>query len=365
MNTAEITVLTVMELRNISRQRNFALPRAALASKDHLLSYIEQYASSDDIAAFVDEAEKKRERQSRKRCYIDEDNEHKRVRRQTGEFQPVKPRDHYDGDRYLDVPIIDDVKSCYRSFYERTSNKMVKMAVCGVCARELLVQDENVQVLPLHNIPNHHRLQPHQPHHAHPLVEGKLLASRGLLETGHGTMVNICRQCLASLQSAKEAPPIYSLANNMWIGEIPDLLSSLTFPEQLLLSHFYPRVFVFKLYPKKGFGGDPSKLQKAMRGTVSTFELDMPGITSMVEGNLMPRPPLLLASIISVTYIGLGQLPMHWLRHFFRVRRIKVWLALHWLKKNNPKYYGNIKIDSDRLNSLPEDEVPIELLSII
>ena len=47
----------------------------------------------------------------------------------------------------------------------------------------------------------------------------------------------------------------------------------------------------------------------------------MDGISSMLHGNLMPRPPAVLASVISVTFIGLGDLPKHWLRTTFRVRR--------------------------------------------
>ncbi|OBZ68218.1 hypothetical protein A0H81_11694 [Grifola frondosa] len=39
--------------------------------------------------------------------------------------------------------------------------------------------------------------------------------------------------------------------------------------------------------------------------------------------------------------------------------------ALLWLKKMNPKYYAAIEIDSTRLQSLPEDDIPQEILAII
>ena len=39
--------------------------------------------------------------------------------------------------------------------------------------------------------------------------------------------------------------------------------------------------------------------------------------------------------------------------------------ALRWLQENNPKYYGNIQIDLTRIASLPEDDVPIEVLGAI
>lgn len=34
-----------------------------------------------------------------------------------------------------------------------------------------------------------------------------------------------------------------------------------------------------------------------------------------------------------------------------------------WLKTNNPKYYGDIEIDDGRLQQLPEDDVPDEILA--
>ncbi|CAK5270204.1 unnamed protein product [Mycena citricolor] len=85
----------------------------------------------------------------------------------------------------------------------------------------------------------------------------------------------------------------------------------------------------------------------------------------MLAGNLMPRPPAVLASTIAVTYIGVGKLPKNWLLSTFRVRRQVVHEALRWLKRNNPKYYGHIEIDNERLAALPEDDVPLEISSLL
>ena len=108
-------------------------------------------------------------------------------------------------------------------------------------------------------------------------------------------------------------PPKFSLANNLWIGDIPWQLRVLSFPEQLLISHLYCWVYVFKLFPKASGGSDLSGLQRGMRGTVCAYDLDMAGISSMITGNLMPRPLLILSSLISVTFIGLGDLPKSWI----------------------------------------------------
>ncbi|KAI6033736.1 hypothetical protein BKA83DRAFT_4486808 [Pisolithus microcarpus] len=39
--------------------------------------------------------------------------------------------------------------------------------------------------------------------------------------------------------------------------------------------------------------------------------------------------------------------------------------AFQWLKKNNPKYYGAIQISNECLDTLPEDDVPVEISSVI
>ncbi|KAM6492122.1 hypothetical protein JOM56_005398, partial [Amanita muscaria] len=160
--------------------------------------------------------------------------------------------------------------------------------------------------------------------------------------------------------------PRFSLANNLWIGRVPWQLQTLTFPEQMLIALLYPRVFVFKLYPKDlNYRPDGSTLQRGLRGNVSTYELDIEGATSMIQGRLMPRPVAILPSLISITFIGRGQLSRRSLGSIFRVRRHFVAEALQWLKHNNPKYYGHIEIDPERLQLLPPDDIPDELLSVV
>ena len=97
----------------------------------------------------------------------------------------------------------------------------------------------------------------------------------------------------------------------------------------------------------------------------STYDMSMDGIAKMVQGELMPRRPAVLASLITVTFIDLGELPKAWIHSTFRVRRKVVHDALLWLKENNPKYYGDIQISDSHLEELPEDNVPEEIMSII
>ncbi|KAF8919081.1 hypothetical protein CPB85DRAFT_1213262, partial [Mucidula mucida] len=90
----------------------------------------------------------------------------------------------------------------------------------------------------------------------------------------------------------------------LWIGFVPVEYQQLSFAEQLLMAQYYPRVYVFKLWPKGGIC-NTDHLQHGMRGNVTSYEHNMSGIASMLEGNLMPRLVAVLASVLSVTFIGL------------------------------------------------------------
>ncbi|KAM6490331.1 hypothetical protein JOM56_014308 [Amanita muscaria] len=178
--------------------------------------------------------------------------------------------------------------------------------------------------------------------------------------------VRICSGCLTDLSAASSRPPRLSLANNLWLGHVPWQLQTLSLPEQMLIALLYPWVFVFKLFPKDlHYRPDAASLQRGLRGNVCTYELDMAGAASMIQGNLMPRPLAVLPSVISVTFIGQGDLSKKYLKPIFRVRRSVVAEALQWLKTNNPQYFGDIDIDPARLRLLPNDDVPDELVGAV
>lgn len=373
MNIDKVSGLTTREILQIAR-KTITIPLSiANHRKSAILQYINQQGNDnvyDDLhTAWAAKTSMKRNR-SRAES-LQEDLGCGSQRRRIEEFGACLLRDQYNNENFLDLPTWSEVKECYQRFYAATGNNAIRMVVCAVCAREIGQVEEEVSVLNLAHLPNAHRLCPTllHPAQADDLFDGKLLERAGVTVDGEGaTQLNVCQTCLRSLsKQTPDKPPTYSLANDLWIGRVPPELSLLTFPEQLLISHIYPRVYVFKLFPKVSTGIDPSKLQRAMGGTVTTFDLDITGTVSMLEGDLMPRPPSVLASLISVTFIGVqsGKLSKRWLRQFFRVRRHMVHAALCWLKKNNTKYYGEINIDPKRLSMLPNDDIPPEVMAIV
>ena len=264
----------------------------------------------------------------------------------------------------MELPSDAALKSCYRQFYEATSNTTLEHTVCAVCTRKRGCRLDGVSDICLEDIPSPSRLVPHQPHLDHTLFGEMLLAPEGIACRDGGSVASICRECLVDLKKTSPLPPKFSLANNLWIGAIPPELSTLTFPEQLLVAHLYPWVYVFKLFPKLG-ASSADGLQQGMRGNVSTYELNIDAMAEMIQGKLMPRPPAVLSSLIAITYIGTGQILKHWIHSMFQVRRYHVSRALDWLKANNPKYYGEVVISQRQLDQLPEDDVPDEILAVI
>lgn len=261
-------------------------------------------------------------------------------------------------DCFMDLPTEEDVRLRHQLYYDATSNEALAQEVCVSCAREMWKKDtEEVLIAELES---KEKLVPWKLHPAHVLHEGMLMLCDRLKQTESGLAGSFCSECLRSL--AKNRRPRLSLANNMWIGNVPDCMSCLTIPEQLLIALHYPRCFVFKLFPKNGGFRDPDTLQRVMAGNVTTYSMNADAIVEMLEGQLMPRKPELLASVIAVSFIGLGKLPKKWLKGTFRVRRAVVHDALRWLKANN-EMYKDVRISQEALRILPEDGIPDAILA--
>lgn len=337
LDTNSLSKLTVADLRQVVRGR-LSIPHSVSSRKATFINFLLSHAAPSLRTLLCDAIECKKNQTTKvkelvsvggKRKRADDQRGRRTVRRLTVEF--VESRDT---SQFLKLPADAQVRDCYRQFYAATSNGALSRVVCGVCARELFTREKRVYVLRLMDIPHVNRL-------------------RGLLEIRKVD----CRMFV----SVRIAWPSWRI--QVLVGTS---LLVMLFPEQMLIALLYPRVYVFKLYPKDlSFRPDSASLQRGLRGNVTTYELDVEGVAAMIQGRLMPRPVSVLSSVISITFIGRGTLPRHCLRSVFRVRRFSVSEALRWLKEHNPKYYGDIDINSDRLRLLPDDDIPEEILSVV
>ena len=266
--------------------------------------------------------------------------------------------------KFLELPTPDDVKRCYKEFYDATSNAAMERGVCGVCAREIFKMDMALSKLKLSDIPRLQRLFLAETHPDHDLYNSMLLQPEGIITDGNGDRtVNVCAECAADLRSKKATPPRFSLANNMWIGPILWVIQILTLPEQMLLSHIFLRVTVVKLHGKSStFQQDPTMLQTALRGTVSSYPLDLDAEVGMLEGGILPRKLIDLPKVLAVTFVRRGRVPKAKLLKILRIRRFAVLDALQFLINSGNRHFKDISIDWQALQDLPIDDIPVEIL---
>jgi hypothetical protein len=248
-----------------------------------------------------------------------------------------------DVDKFLELPTDDEIKDCFRKFCTVTSNDGLREGICVVCAREC--RDEGMEKSRLLNDPSIRTLLvPSRHHPAHVLWHSALVLGNEVEELEDGYCAFICIECVTALQKAKL--PRFALANDLWIGDTPYQLGTLTIPEQLLVARHYPRCYIFKLYPREGGQMPSESLQRGMKGNISLYELNTKDVVKMLDGQMMPNAVSTLASVLAITFVGSKVLPKDWLKSTFRVRRRSVYKVLLWLKANNC-LYGYICIDED------------------
>ncbi|KAF7289954.1 ATP-dependent DNA helicase [Mycena indigotica] len=328
-------------------------PRNCRHKRDNLLNYV----STLPPALFQRVLQATTNRGS-KRVRNDDASNRPRKRRKLEVKKPIDaPQMVHGGDllELINGPFlqrVDDetVRNCISRVIDATGNEAIKKGVCFVCARRLF-QKELITCEP-EKIPNPKCLQPTHPHASQKLYNGMLLHAPPLRRPPPHF---ICRQCWSKLAICI-TPPL-SLANNMWIGEVPFELSILTLPERLLVGLYFPVAYIVKLFPKRNRDTNPDHMKSGLRGNVSSYHLDSSAIADMVTGNLMPRPIGLLASVLSVTFVGAKNVPLSSLPDLFKVQR-------HRVKANNP-LYANINISKERLLELPENDVPEELTTTV
>jgi hypothetical protein len=266
-----------------------------------------------------------------------------------------------DINQFLDLPTEEELMQCFRNFLSATSNDALRHGVCATCARRLM-EKELIQVNYL-SLTNQHLLRPVTAHPSHDLQANMLLVTEHLDNSNGHLLGWICKHCLAALK--KNRRPNLSLANNMWIGPTPDALKDLTLCEQLLVSLQYPRGYVLKLYSRDG-SDHPSAAQPKLKGNITTYFANIDAVRQMLEGQLMPRKTSILPSLIAVTFIGRSFPQRSHLRQLFRVRRQAVYNALLALKlQSQHPGYAELGIDRDSVLSLPENEVPEEILATV
>ncbi|KAI0747735.1 hypothetical protein C8Q80DRAFT_1058629, partial [Daedaleopsis nitida] len=154
---------------------------------------------------------------------------------------------------------------------------------------------------------------------------------------------DVCTKCLKDLDQGKIHSD--SLANGLWVGEIPPQLKDLSWTEKMLISRVKHNICIVKVHV--------SGMSK-MKANAVSYSLPMPKIYSV-----LPPAREDLDEVLVFMYIG-PNVPTH--KEFKRtpmlVRRNKVKEALEWLKLNHSDY-ADLDISYTNLNEYSEDEPPV------
>ena len=155
---------------------------------------------------------------------------------------------------------------------------------------------------------------------------------------------HICEPCRRDVRKGKV--PRLALANNLWLGKVPDELKNLRFVEKILIA----RVRHTCAYVKVASG------MRKMKANVVAFESPIPKIYSV-----LPPPREDLDEVLAILFTGPSKPTSEdFSRTPFLVRRNAVIAALEWLKLNHADY-ANIKISQEYMDQYHEDMPPVSI----
>ena len=158
------------------------------------------------------------------------------------------------------------------------------------------------------------------------------------------TCSQVCDHCRSSIRNGKV--PRLALANNLWLGKVPEELKSLRFVEKLLIA----RVRHTCSYVKVASG------MRKMKANIIAFESPVPKIY-----DTLPPPRDDMDDVLAILFTGpCKPTPDDLKRTPFLVRRNHVAKALEWLKLNHCDY-ADIEISSNNLDQYDENSSPVSI----
>jgi hypothetical protein len=154
----------------------------------------------------------------------------------------------------------------------------------------------------------------------------------------------VCDGCRRDIRKGKV--PRLALANNLWIGKVPDVLKNLRYVEKILVA----RVRHTCAYVKVASG------MRKMKANVVAFESPTPKIYTV-----LPPPRDDIDDVLAILFTGPSKpTPADFARTPFLVRRNAVINALNWLKLNHADY-ADIEVSETNMKQYQEDMPPVSV----
>jgi hypothetical protein len=156
---------------------------------------------------------------------------------------------------------------------------------------------------------------------------------------------HICSGCASSIEEGKI--PGNALANNLWIGDIPQQLQDLSFAETMMIARIRHNKCLVRV--SSGWSKMTSNVIMYSNPTVKVYRA-------------LPPSKKQLDSVLAFIFTGPAQPTQEeFKRSPMLVRRQKVLNALEWLKLNH-RDYADLEISRKNLASYPLEGVPVTVV---
>ncbi|KAJ7133234.1 hypothetical protein C8R44DRAFT_611372 [Mycena epipterygia] len=152
---------------------------------------------------------------------------------------------------------------------------------------------------------------------------------------------SVCVDCEERLR--KNVLPLFSLANEIWIGEVPCQLRDLSFAEKMLIAKVRHNRCVVRVASGRG----------KMSANAVMFAAPVVKVY-----NILPPSADDISEVLAFVFVGPARpSDEDYVRTPMLVRRSKVQDALEWLKLNHSDY-AQLTVSQENLNNLPESGIP-------
>ena len=138
---------------------------------------------------------------------------------------------------------------------------------------------------------------------------GIMLDSNGFTFDNVGNIESLlfCHECISDLK--KNKLPKFSLANNLFQGELPEQFKDLTWVEEMTYAIYRSTAYVTHLYDSSE-GNQP----RVFRGNTCAHDVNI-----FSTANTLPLTPDDVTGLISVVFIGPGKYSKECLKQIFHV----------------------------------------------
>lgn len=176
-------------------------------------------------------------------------------------------------------------------------------------------------------------------------VDGFLLCGAGVFDVDGVQMVSMCDSCFYALRN--KTIPHLSLANGLWLGEVPEVLGALNFVEKMLVGRFHHNACLVRI----------DMGRRRFRVNAVVFLQPIVKIR-----NALPPPREDIEECLAVVLMKLSILTAEDLKRMpFLVQKNVVLDALRWLQLNNSEY-ADLEISLENMDTYEDGSPPVAVI---